>query len=123
MNTNGDSTKEDSANGDGSTVSGRLRTAALTGARALVLAVVALAGSITLFVLSVVSIVLVPVGIGIVTTPWVLAGVRGFANWRRLVAAQWCGVRIPPAYRPVPKDANPGRGVSGCSAIRRPGGT
>ncbi|MDQ0953001.1 signal transduction histidine kinase [Streptomyces phaeochromogenes] len=102
MNTNGDNT-----NGDNETAGGRLRTAALTGARALVLAVVALAGSVTLFVLSVVSIVLVPLGIGIVTTPWVLAGVRGFANWRRLVAAQWGGVRIPPAYRPVPKDANP----------------
>ncbi|PSM41259.1 sensor histidine kinase [Streptomyces dioscori] len=86
---------------------GRVRTAAIAGVRALLLAVAALAGSIVLFVLSVVSIVLVPLGIGIVTTPWVLAAVRGFADWRRLLAVRWSGVRIPPAYRPVPKGANP----------------
>ncbi|MCX4909292.1 sensor histidine kinase [Streptomyces sp. NBC_00878] len=103
MNTSGDN----GDTGDDKALGGRARTAALAGVRALPLAVVALAGSLTLFVLSAVSIVLVPLGIGIVTTPWVLAAVRGFANWRRLVAAQWCGVRIPLAYRPVPKDANP----------------
>ncbi|MEU9188669.1 sensor domain-containing protein [Streptomyces sp. NPDC048484] len=90
-----------------STAGDRVRTAALAGVRALLLAVVAPAGSIVLFVLTAVSITFVPLGIGIVTTPWVLAAVRGFADWRRLLAAQWCGVRIPPAYRPVPKDANP----------------
>ena len=99
MDTNGDS-------GHG-TSGGRVRTAARAGTRALVLAVVAPVGSGLLLVLSVVSIVLVPLGMGVVTTPWVLAAVRGFANWRRLVAARWGGVRIPPAYRPVPKDANP----------------
>ncbi|MER6009310.1 sensor histidine kinase [Streptomyces bluensis] len=86
---------------------GRTRAVVTAGARGLALSVVALAGSITLFVLSVVSIALVPLGVGIVTTPWVLTGVRAFANWRRLVAAQWCGVRIPPAYRPLPDGANP----------------
>jgi signal transduction histidine kinase len=103
MDTNGDSggTNADTTGGRGA------RAVALAGARALALAVVALAGSIVLFVLTVVSIVLVPVGVGIVTTPWVLAAVRGFANRRRLVAARWSGVRIPPAYRPVPADANP----------------
>lgn len=86
---------------------GRTRAVVTAGVRGLALSVVALAGSITLFVLSVVSIALVPLGVGIVTTSWVLMGVRAFANWRRLVAAQWCGVRIPPAYRSLPEGANP----------------
>ena len=85
----------------------RWRSAGLAGGRGLAVAIVALAGSITLFVSAVVSIVLVPLGIGIVTTPWVLTGVRGFADWRRAVAAEWYGVRIPSAYRPMPKGANP----------------
>ncbi|NGO09572.1 sensor histidine kinase [Streptomyces sp. HC44] len=86
---------------------GRARAVALDGLRALALTLVSLPGAVVLFVLSVVSIVLVPLGIGIVTTPWVLTGVRAFANWRRMVAAEWSGVRIPPAYRPVPQDAKP----------------
>ncbi|GGN84542.1 histidine kinase [Streptomyces albiflavescens] len=85
----------------------RGREAVVAGVRGLGLAVLGLAGSITLFVLAVVSIALVPLGAGIVTTPWVLNGVRAFANARRIVAAQWCGVRIPAVYRPVPEGANP----------------
>ncbi|MEU1302677.1 sensor histidine kinase [Streptomyces shenzhenensis] len=97
----------DTRSRDSRDAGGRTRAVVTAGARGLALAVVALTGSITLFVLSVVSIALVPLGIGIVTTPWVLTGVRAFADWRRLVAAQWCGVRIPPAYRPLPEGANP----------------
>ncbi|MFJ6082161.1 sensor histidine kinase [Streptomyces sp. NPDC092369] len=85
----------------------RARSVAVDGARALALAVVSLAGSLTLFVLAFVSILLIVLGVGIVTTPWVLTGVRAFADWRRVVAAEWCGVRIPPAYRPLPQGANP----------------
>ncbi|WP_436849460.1 sensor histidine kinase [Streptomyces avermitilis] len=85
----------------------RARGVALDGARALVLAVVGLSGALILCVLAVVSLLLVPLGVGIVTTPWVLAGVRGFADRRRVVAAEWCGVRIPSGYRPVPVDAGP----------------
>ncbi len=48
-----------------------------------------------------------PIGIGLVTTPWVLTGVRAFADWRRLLAAEWGGVRIQRAYRPLPANANP----------------
>ncbi|MYT70683.1 MULTISPECIES: sensor histidine kinase [unclassified Streptomyces] len=86
----------------------RVRSAVGAGVRGLVLAAVGLAGSITLFVLSLVSVVLVPVGIGAVTTPWVLTLVRHWANWRRAVAAEWCGVRIPAAYRPFPDDLRGG---------------
>lgn len=75
--------------------------------RGLALALVSLPGSVLCFVLSLVSIALIPIGVGIVTTPWVLTGVRAFADWRRVLAAEWGGVRIPPAYRPLPKDTNP----------------
>ncbi len=47
------------------------------------LAVGGYTGAVVLLVLSVVSILLVPVGVGIVTTPWVLTGVRAFADRRR----------------------------------------
>ncbi len=90
--------------GGGDTTVGQIVTAALRG---LGLALVALPGAIVAFVVSVVSIALVPIGVGVVTTPWVLTGVRAFANRRRVLAAEWCGVRIPAGYRPLPKDANP----------------
>ncbi|MET7454027.1 sensor domain-containing protein [Streptomyces sp. NPDC005574] len=80
----------------------RVRAAVRAGARGFVLAVVSLAGSLTLLVLSTVSIALVPVGVGLVTTPRVTAAVRAGADRRRLLAARWCGVRVPSAYRPLP---------------------
>ncbi|MFD8569614.1 sensor domain-containing protein [Streptomyces sp. NPDC059639] len=80
----------------------------MAGVRGLVLAAVGLAGSIVLFVLSLVSVVLIVVGIGAFTTPWILTLVRHWANWRRLVAAEWCGVRIPATYRPFPEDLRGG---------------
>ena len=73
----------------------RARTVVTAGLRGLALALLSLYGSLVLFVLTLVSLVLVPVGIGLVTTPWVLAGVRAHANRRRLFAVEWCGVRIP----------------------------
>ncbi len=79
----------------------------LAAVRGLALALVSLPGAVLCFVLSLVSLALVPIGVGIVTTPYVLTGVRTFANWRRVLAAEWGGVRIPSAYRPLPKDANP----------------
>ncbi|KUO04198.1 sensor histidine kinase [Streptomyces caeruleatus] len=79
----------------------------LAALRGLALALISLPGAVLCLVLSLVSIALIPIGVGIVTTPWVLAGVRMFADWRRVLAAEWGGVRIPPAYRPLPKDANP----------------
>ncbi|WP_353942175.1 sensor domain-containing protein [Streptomyces sp. HUAS MG91] len=86
----------------------RVRSAVGAGMRGLLLAAVGLAGSITLFVLSVVSLVLIVVGIGALTTPWILTLVRHWANWRRVAAAEWCGVRIPAAYRPFPDDLRGG---------------
>lgn len=85
----------------------RGREALVAGGRGLLVAVTGLAGAIVLSVLTLVSVLLVPVGVGIVTTPWVLTGVRAFADARRLAAARWCGVRRPAAYRPLPEGANP----------------
>ncbi|WP_320775421.1 sensor histidine kinase [Streptomyces sp. CRN 30] len=75
--------------------------------RGLALALAGLPLSVLCLVLTAVSLALIPVGVGLVTTPYVLAGVRTYANWRRLLAASWGGVRIPPAYRPLPPDGNP----------------
>ncbi|GAB3179300.1 sensor domain-containing protein [Streptomyces incanus] len=75
--------------------------------RGLGLALVSLPLSVFAFTLTLMSIALIPAGVGIITTPYVLNGARTYANWRRVLAAEWGGVRIPPAYRPVPKDANP----------------
>ncbi|WP_405581367.1 sensor histidine kinase [Streptomyces sp. NBC_01092] len=85
----------------------RARGMGLAAVRGLALALISLPGAVLCFVLSLVSLALIPIGVGIVTTPWVLTGVRTFADWRRVLAAEWGGVRIPPAYRPLPKSANP----------------
>ncbi|MEV5613005.1 sensor domain-containing protein [Streptomyces sp. NPDC052225] len=80
----------------------RARNAAVAGVRGLVLAVVSLAGSLTLFLLSFLSIVFIVLGVGVLTTPWVLDLVRHWANWRRVIAAEWSDVRVPATYRPLP---------------------
>lgn len=98
------------------------RGAPLAAVRGLALALVSLPGSVVCLVTAVVSIALIPVGVGIVTTPYVLRGVRAFADRRRVLAAEWGGVRIPRAYRPLPRDAHPwGRtcGMLGDPATRR----
>ncbi|MEW2525937.1 sensor domain-containing protein [Streptomyces sp. NPDC047071] len=89
----------------------RVRESLLAGARGLYMTVLSLAGSITLFVLSVVSIVLIPLGIGVFTTPLVLTAVRAYATLHRRHAGEWAGVPIPVPYRQEP--ARPARGVVG----------
>ncbi|MEV7983388.1 sensor domain-containing protein [Streptomyces sp. NPDC086519] len=93
------------------TTSGSFRTRArevlLAAVRGLVLAVVILPVSVLCFTLTAVSVALIPIGVGIVTTPWVLDGVREVADARRRLAYEWCGVRIRSAYRALPADANP----------------
>lgn len=87
----------------GSRARGMLRAAG----RGLVLAVASLPLTVLCFTLTAVSIALIPLGIGLVTTPHVLTGVRLYADRRRALAAGWGGVNIPAAYRPTPEDANP----------------
>ncbi|MEV0095325.1 sensor domain-containing protein [Streptomyces sp. NPDC050738] len=103
----------------------RARDAAVAGAQGLALALLALAGSITLFVLSVVSIALIPIGVGVFTTPAVLSLVRAHAAQRRLLADRWAGVRIPAPYRPFPKDMRTGitGQVERCTLMLKDGAT
>ncbi|MET9856584.1 sensor histidine kinase [Streptomyces sp. NPDC006450] len=86
----------------------RFRQAAVAALRGLALAVFSLGGSIVFIVLTIVSSVLMVIGIGAFTTPLVLQGVRWFANVRRVLAAEWSDVRIPAAYRPFPADMRTG---------------
>ncbi|MGW2056195.1 sensor histidine kinase [Streptomyces sp. NPDC001840] len=86
----------------------KIRASLTAAVRGLALAIVALAGSITLFVLAVVSIALIPLGIGVFTTPALLMAVRSHANQRRLWAATWSDIRIAVPYRPFPPDVRGG---------------
>ncbi|MFI6056868.1 sensor histidine kinase [Streptomyces sp. NPDC051286] len=85
----------------------RVRGALLAAGRGVVVSIASLA-SITLFVWAALSIVFIPLGIGLVTTPYVLELVRKHANRRRLLAVSWSEVRIPVPYRPFPKDLRTG---------------
>ncbi|MFJ2178096.1 sensor histidine kinase [Streptomyces sp. NPDC101062] len=98
----------DPGGGAGAALRRRSREALPAAGRALVLAVVGLPGSIILFVLTVVSTVLIVVGVGVFTTPAVLTALRAYANRRRLLAATWSDVRIPVPYRPFPPDLRTG---------------
>ncbi|MFJ8763646.1 sensor histidine kinase [Streptomyces clavifer] len=86
----------------------RVRSALLAAGRAFVLSFASIVGSVTLFVLAVTSIAFVLLGVGLVTTPWVLEAVRAHANQRRLLAATWSDVRIPVPYRDFPQDLRTG---------------
>ncbi|WP_406009360.1 sensor domain-containing protein [Streptomyces sp. NBC_00637] len=85
----------------------RARGMVLAAGRGLALAVGSLPSAILGFVLSLVSMALIPIGVGAFTTPYVVKGVRAYADRRRALAERWGGVRIPSAYRPVPETANP----------------
>ncbi|WP_369388796.1 sensor histidine kinase [Streptomyces sp. CG1] len=83
------------------------REALLAAVQGLVLALVVLPCGVAFLVLALVSVALVPLGVGLVTTPAVLTGVRALADARRRLAAEWCGIRIPAVYQPLPKSADP----------------
>ncbi|MER6333140.1 sensor domain-containing protein [Streptomyces sp. NPDC001034] len=84
-----------------------LREVVLAAVRGLVLALISLPFGIAFLVLVPLSLAFIPLGVGVVTTPAVLTGVRALADVRRRLAAEWCGVRIPAAYRPIPRGTNP----------------
>ncbi|MFD5103164.1 sensor histidine kinase [Streptomyces albidochromogenes] len=86
----------------------RIRSAFLAGARGLALMVLSLTASVALFSFTLVSLALIPVGVGLLTTPVVLTVLRGYAGRRRLLAGAWSGVRVPTPYRPVPADPRGG---------------
>ncbi|GAA0434083.1 sensor domain-containing protein [Streptomyces luteireticuli] len=81
----------------------KIRTALQAAARSLWLALSGAISSIVLFTLAIVSICLIPVGIGLFTAPHALKAVRRYANQRRLHAMEWSGVSIPVPYRTLPR--------------------
>ncbi|POX46135.1 sensor domain-containing protein [Streptomyces sp. Ru72] len=83
------------------------REVVLAAVRGLVLSLAVLPFGVAFLVLTLLSLAFVPLGIGLVTTPWVLTGVRALADTRRRLAEEWCGIRIRSVYRPLPADANP----------------
>nr|WP_206441203.1 histidine kinase [Streptomyces boncukensis] len=66
------------------------------------LAVLSFGVSLSLFITALVSLALIPLGLGVFSTPWVLELVRAHANHRRALAHEWSGVPIAVPYRPLP---------------------
>ncbi|MFI7497374.1 sensor histidine kinase [Streptomyces sp. NPDC049687] len=85
----------------------RAREMVLAAVQGLALAIAVWPWTVAAYVLALVSLALIPLGIGAVTTPWVMTAVRALADNRRDLAERWCGIRIPSAYRPPPGTANP----------------
>ncbi|MBO8193599.1 sensor domain-containing protein [Streptomyces oryzae] len=73
-----------------------------------VLAVVGLPLSILLFVLSLVSIALLPIGVGVISTPPTQLAVRWYANQRRRLVREWGGFEVPEPYQPWPRELRSG---------------
>ncbi|WP_411140606.1 histidine kinase [Streptomyces sp. x-80] len=80
----------------------RVRGTLVAGVRGLGLSLVAHGGSLALFVLTVLSMALMVLGVGILTTPVVVSWARSFAQLRRVWGYEVAGLRIPAAYRPFP---------------------
>ncbi|WP_245623232.1 sensor histidine kinase [Spirillospora albida] len=74
-------------------------------ARGMTHIVLAFAVNLPLFILTVLSIVFIPLGVGIVLLPAVVLATRAVANLQRRLAADWSGVRIAEPYRPEPAGA------------------
>ncbi|MER7104966.1 sensor histidine kinase [Streptomyces humidus] len=85
----------------------RTREMVLAAVQGLVLAVAVWPWTVACYVLALVSLALIPLGIGVFTTPWILTWARALADNRRELARRWCGMSIPSAYRPLPRTANP----------------
>ncbi len=93
---------------DGTSVLGRLvRLTLMTCVRGLVQAVVSLAG-LLLFLASLLSLVSLAAGIGILLAPMSLLAVRGLASTQRRWARHWSGVTIATPYRPRPVELTNG---------------
>ncbi|MFB9513618.1 sensor histidine kinase [Streptomyces purpureus] len=85
-----------------------LRGQLISAVRGFALSFLCIVASTVLFCFSVVSIALVPLGVGVLTTPLVLAAVRAHADRRRLLAGRWTDIRIARTYRPLPADGRGG---------------
>lgn len=86
----------------------RIRAGLLAGGRGFGLATSSMAVGILLFTLTVVSISLIPIGVGVITTPAALDAVRAYANRRRSLAQEWLGMEIAVPYRSLPREQRAG---------------
>jgi signal transduction histidine kinase len=99
--------------GFGASAGTRGREAALAAGRGLLVAFLALAAGLALFISSVVAYALTAaVLVGLLFSPLLTRGIRAFADAQRRRALAWSGVRIPAPYRPRPQTA-------GAGALRR----
>ncbi|MEU7594006.1 sensor domain-containing protein [Streptomyces sp. NPDC039022] len=80
----------------------RVRRTLVAAARGVGLAAVSLVGSVLLFSLTLISLALLPIGLGWLTLPHVVRLTRLFADQRRAWAQDWVATRIPAGYRPPP---------------------
>jgi signal transduction histidine kinase len=78
------------------------REALLAAARGLVLCFLSLGASLALLIVTVLSLALLLLGVGFLTTPVVLTLMRMHTNQRRVLAHDWAGVTVPAPYRPFP---------------------
>jgi signal transduction histidine kinase len=85
-----------------------VRDAVLAAWRGLGQALLSQVASIPLFIVSVLSIALLPVGVGVILLPAVMGAVRALTNGQRRVAREWSGVDIAVPYRPQPDPAATG---------------
>ncbi|MGP4029788.1 sensor histidine kinase [Actinomadura sp. 3N407] len=70
--------------------------------RGVVQIVLAFTVNLPLFILAVLSLVFIPLGVGVVLTPVVFQAIRTIANQQRVWAAEWSDVEIAVPYRPEP---------------------
>ena len=93
---------------DGASILGRLTQRTLRACvRGLVQAMVAVAG-LPLFFVSVLSVISLAAGIGVLLAPKSLLAVRGLANGQRRWAREWSRVTIATPYRPRPVEITNG---------------
>src|SRR4051794_35481685 len=81
----------------------KIGAAVLAAVRGLALALLAMLGSLVLFIFFVVSFALSAVGLGVFLVPLVTSVVRGYTNVRRRLASTWFGVEIKEPYKPTPR--------------------
>ncbi|MFJ2743868.1 sensor histidine kinase [Streptomyces sp. NPDC087440] len=86
----------------------KIRASVVAGCRGLGLAVSTVVVSGLYFCLTLLSLALIVIGVGVFTTPPVLQAVRVWANRRRALAGDWSDVRIAVPYRPLPADPRTG---------------
>jgi signal transduction histidine kinase len=80
-----------------------IRATVLGAVRGLGLAVLSMVGSLVLFILSVVTMALSVVVVGVFLFPLVTAIARSHANLRRRLAHEWFGVEVKEPYKPRPR--------------------